>query len=552
MAALPTVKSGTEITKPRHVDLATRPAIAASLGPTVKGASLVHVDPKCPETGVAGVIQRFARRPPPINRSLKRRFARFVANWLKKNLTPLQADIDLSFETWLANTNYPEWRKEELRDLWKKSVDLLRCDPGLLKTVLKKYTKCKSFAKDEFYPTWKQMRGINSRHDLFKIAAGPIFKAIEEVLYKNPYFIKHVPVAERPQYILDRLYRDGAKYVATDYTSFEALFTGELMQICEFQLYRHMTQFIPEGQLFDSIVIRVLGGLNECKFKDFAVKLRATRMSGEMCTSLGNGFSNLMFMLFMCERGGCRDVVGVVEGDDGLFTMVGTPPTTEDFAQLGLIIKMEIHDQIETASFCGMVFDREDRLIVRDPRRVLATFGWTSGQYSHSKTSTRMKLLRAKSLSLAYQYPGCPIVWALASYGLRVTTSIVDTPGWRQWVIDRQSGSYMRDHYKEVLRNDAPIRVPPTNTRLLVENLYGIPVSTQLAIEEYLLSKTDISQLDFPLIDELMDPVWKQYYGGYSHLLQPGETNMVSFSAPVIKEREWSYSQGVVVFPAGA
>jgi hypothetical protein len=318
---------------------------------------------------LAGVRKRFGMKPPTPSRHELRKFRRFVRKWLRKNLRPLAHGLDTSVEAWLETTDYTAARKQELLDAWKAC-----CEAGGIHAK-KRYTAITGFMKDEFYTEPKQARGINARADESKCRFGPIFKLIEKVVFARPEFIKKITVADRPQYIMDRLYRVGARYIATDYSSFEALFTREIMESCEFQLYEYMTTKLHGGKEWYEDVVKVLGGTNECRYKFFTVFLPATRMSGEMCTSLGNGFSNLMFMLYVCKQRGCRNVAGVVEGDDGLFVFVGKAPRSEDFAKLGLIIKAEYHDQLETASFCGLVFDTDDRNNVTDIRKVLAGLG---------------------------------------------------------------------------------------------------------------------------------------------------------------------------------
>jgi len=405
-----------------------------------------------------------------------------------------------------------------------------------------RYFRCSSFAKDEDYPTYKHSRGIFSRSDEFKCAVGPIFKLIEEQVYKHPAFIKHVPVADRPEYIMGLLHREGAIYVATDYTSFEALFVRELMEACEFELYAYMTQYLPSGSEFMHLVREVLGGLNLCVFKDFRLMLEACRMSGEMCTSLGNGFSNLMFMKFFCKRKGCKHIRGVVEGDDGLFTMVGTPPNKEDFALLGLIIKAEVHHTISTASFCGLVFDRVDRINITDPRKVLNNFGWVQRAYAGARPHKLRQLLRCKALSVAYQYPGCPIVAALGAYGIKVTSHT--SVSFKKY-LDRKGGSlYEREQITLAMKKGQfPSKKPGTATRLLVEKLYGISVSVQTIIEAYLGSLKTIQVLDHEQIDAIIPALWKKHYSDYSFVAGRLDKDMVfpcKVWAPLTgKVQEW-------------
>jgi hypothetical protein len=182
------------------------------------------------------------------------------------------------------------------------------------------------------------------------------------VVYEHPAFIKHVPVSDRPDYVRNMVYAVGRRYIATDYSAFESLFTKCIMEACEFELYEYMLSRHPEGKRILERMIRVLGGSNKLRYKYFTVMLEATRMSGEMCTSLGNGFSNLMFMEFVCSKVGSSRIEGVVEGDDGLFGVEGTLPTAEDFKKLGLAIKLEVHDTLDTAGFCGIIFDTENSI----------------------------------------------------------------------------------------------------------------------------------------------------------------------------------------------
>jgi len=505
------IKEDAHISEPQPVALNMRPTVGVSLGCHVAGAACPHPDPHDPETTMAGVRKRFAIKPPNADDRTLRRFSRFVRRWVRRNLTPIAADADVSVEHWLAHTDYPDWRRKELRVQWDGVGSIWDPDKS------HRYFRCSSFMKDESYPTYKHARAINSRSDEFKCAVGPIFKLIEEEVYKLPAFIKHVPVAERPDYIMGRLHREGAKYLATDYTAFESLFVEKLMVACEFQLYSYMTEFLPDGTNFMRLVREVLGGENLCVFKRFRVSLKATRMSGEMCTSLGNGFSNLMFMLFSCAEAGCTEVIGVVEGDDGLFTMIGNPPKTEDFAKLGLVIKAEEHDTISTASFCGIVFDPSERINVTDPAKVLANFGWTQRTHNRCRSSKLRVLLRCKAMSYAFQYPGCPIIQELAAYGLRVTEGVTNSVAMK--LIDQKGfDSYKKGIVKlAVLRGNIPWKETGWATRILVERLYGFTVEQQFHIEAYLRSLINIQPLDDPVLVAKLPLVWGDYFTRYAH-----------------------------------
>ena len=526
------IKPDAKISVPREVDLSKRPVVQTSMGPVLIGAALPHPDPQEPLTMIAGVEKRFAIDPPPNDDKMLDRLGDFVTKWVSLHLTPLSPTSDTSQETWYASTMYPLWRKQELREAY---ADM---DPR----KLDQYLFNNSFQKDEVYPEYKYPRAINSRSDKYKTIVGPIFKLIEKELFKLPWFIKKIPVKDRPKYLFEHLYRDGAKYYATDYTAFEANFRKKVMEKCEMILYRYMTQYLPEGSEWMVHVERGLLGRNHCRFKNFFVDVDATRMSGEMCTSLGNSFSNLMFMLFMCHEKGMdiEKIAGAVEGDDGLFVGEGEFPNEQDFAKLGLMLKMEEHEDLSTASFCGMVFDVEDLVNVTDPYEVLATFGWTSGRYARSKKAKLLTLLRAKSLSLAYQYPGCPILAELARYGMRMTRSY-DVRSLLEK--DRTMSMWDREQLLEALQH--PILNTPVSmrTRLLVERKYGITVETQLRLEEVLRNKNDLDPIHHALTE--LHPDWLDYWTTYVH---EGFTKDIYLEYPAFEPRFLGYPKGLFQF----
>jgi len=451
----------------------------------------------------------------------------------------LPADSDTSFETWVSRTNYPEWRRQDLRIKWAKIEKIENLD--------KRYHAVKSFVKDEFYPDFKHARGINSRTDEFKCAVGPIFKLIEEAVFKDRHFIKRVPVALRPQVIASRLQRLGGKVVTTDYTSFESLFTAEFMDACEFELYDYMTSELPDGPTFMNLVRDVLAGKNRCHWRDFIVEVLATRMSGEMCTSLGNGFANLMLMLFLNEEELKQQVDGFVEGDDGIFVVTGEPPSPADYARLGMVVKLEVHESINTASFCGIVFDVNDLCNLTDPLEVIAKFGYANNRYLRVNRKKTLMLLRCKALSLAHQYPGCPIIQSLAYFGLRATKRVqYYLEGWVKKGGPAGTSMWERDQLLEAIKEQDKL-VPRSigeGSRLLVEKLWDIPTNLQLAVESKLDAKNDLEPLYLPDLVARIPSAWVKYWDGYSTVDDVYSDKVVEPQLPVGKlpgfKPEWT------------
>lgn len=484
----PTKEALIEKLDSKHDDEIRRP-VAVSLGCHLKGAVSPHADMTHYSTTLGGIQKRFLMKPPQTSKNVRRRLNKFVRNWIRENLTPLSRDSDTSVETWLESTNYPRWRKDALLDTWKQAGAVL---------IKGKHTSVKSFIKDEFYDAeFKHPRLINSRHDMFKVAVGPFFKLIEKELFKLPWFIKKIPVNKRAQYIMDRLYKPDGTYIATDYTAYETHFSKEMMNAVEFELYKYMTSELPESAYFNDL-LKVISGKNQLYGHNFHVELEATRMSGEMNTSLGNGFSNLMFMLFACQEAGSINPIGVIEGDDGLFCMDGPQPTKEMFEKMGLTIKLEVLKDISSASFCGLIFDPVDLVNITNPIHVLTSFGWTDRKYCGANKKKLMALLRSKSLSMLYEYQNAPIFQALARYGLRMTEGVRAVSAYHYNLYERemyQAAYAFYNKHSHILYKPVPL-----NTRLLMEREFGLSVESQLRIETYLDNLTGLQPLHLEIV----------------------------------------------------
>jgi len=262
------------------------------------------------------------------------------------------------------------------------------------------------------------------------------------------------------------------------------------MEMCEFELYKYM---LVEREDDCKVMCDVMRGDNKCYYKGFQINVPACRMSGEMSTSLGNGFTNLMAMLFLIdEKGG--NVTGVVEGDDGLF-VTDVSVSAEDFHDLGFDIKIVKNDTYTEASFCGIVASK-DGFPLTDPRKVLLNFGWSHSFSISGKFSTRMGLLRAKALSLLHEHPCCPVLTKFALHYITLTAGF--KPIWSQNWYERQLES-------EVIKFSSVIRemvLTPVSqvVRQQFADLFDIPVEEQLAFESKIPS-FGLSEITDPIVD---------------------------------------------------
>lgn len=491
-----------------------RPIVACSLGCHVNGLVLPHPDPGHTESLVQGALYRFCRRIDYDN-TLLDEFASYVEKWVCR-LTPLSADSDTTLETWLSKTGYSEVRKNELRKA------LLQANLKLGDKIPDEYVKVKSHMKDEPYIDYKYPRPINSRHDVFKCLVGPITQLLNEALFSLPYFIKKIPICDRPKFVRDFFMTSGVETWAGDFSSFEAHFIKKLQLICEFVFFKHMVSNLPDGQAYLDLMSQGKLTLNKLTFKNFCLWIESKRMSGEMDTSLSNSFSNLMFVNFVCFKSGCNELddglhcKSMIEGDDSLFQAFGKQLIERIFQDFGFVIKLLKFDDLNSASFCGMVFDPEDLIIVTDPIEAMVKLGWTRNQYCRSKPSILLSLLRAKSLSMLYQYNGCPILSSMAKAYIRLTPDI----DLKEFL--RKQGTRAFDSYKihrlyeaiEYFNNSGLIKEPGLNTRFLVQSLYGIHIQEQIKLEQYFDSLEVIEPIPLSLLTRYPD-VFKHCWDNY-------------------------------------
>lgn len=483
-----------------------RPPVAKSILPHIK-AIPPKPDNTHPISLMDGMAKRMAYKPPQYDPEMRQRFKKFVLNWVRTNLVPLDEFETFDVQSWLDETNYPLWRKKEILDLHEQFI----MDPDNLE-VRNFYFKAliSIFTKEEYYEEYKHHRGIWARSDLFKAIAGPIFRKIEDQLFKLKYFIKKIPKKDRPAYIVNMMQDYARKYQLSDYTSFESQFTTDMMDDCEFTMYRYMVSNNKVGQWYIQFIFDAIASDNLVMNKFFRVLVKAKRMSGEMNTSLGNSFSNLMFMLFAFDEYKIDYLGPVVEGDDGLVAVSGSIPQ-EYFPKMGLNVKMVIVPELSVASFCGIIFDPLDEINIRDPREPLCTTFWVPKRYALCGEEKYYQLIRSKALSLIFEYPGCPILYKLGRklFEILHNYEVLQEP-------DRDS--YKMYYYKQAYEAYCDDRLPHKDTgiatRILMSDQFGISISEQLAIEREIDNIT-ITAWDCPIATSIMPGLWVHNYDVY-------------------------------------
>lgn len=505
VSEVPVTPPSTEIREGSSITIHPRGArpqrpVSVSLPMYVTGVFMPTPDLNDVSNVVLGATKRVINPiPARKNEQTMKRFKKFVRGWIQTNLVPLAADSDTSVETWLSSTDYPDWRRRELAEIASAQSQT---------DIEERMFQCKSFLKYETYAEYKNPRTINPRPDQFKVFSGPIFKLIEKVVFQMPEFIKKVPLGERPDYIMENVYVPGSMYFVTDYSSFESSFTPDVLDACELQLYDYMTSRLEGGKTWSKIIRKALMGKQTLRFGVATVETKGTRMSGDMCTSLGNGFTNMMLMLFAGHEFGLGKMRAVFEGDDGLGCFERGIPNADFFEELGFTVKMEVVSELFEASFCGMVFDPDARQKMNDPFKFFANLGWTSSQYLGARNSKLMGLLKAKAMSGLYEWKGAPMIPHLC---IRIM-QLAGKYDWRVVYKQRGINGWLREWYDEISKADLTFEEPKIETRLLFERRYGIDVQTQIRFEQRVKS-FELGPLD--LWEITFDKTWEENWSRY-------------------------------------
>lgn len=479
-----------------------RPAMIG-LNSMIKGGVYFRPNTSDPLSAGQGALKRLWHDRPRINRRLLRRLKKFVGKWCREHLNPLTVDDVLDFEAWLAQVNQPESVKDEYRRSYEEFLNAER-DVSCLK-------KKKGFVKKEFYDKPKYHRIISSPDNLEKVVQGPLAHAIEEKLFALPFFIKKVPREQWPAYIADICEGEGLSCYNSDYESFEASFVVEVKKAVELQMAEYMlSNFLCELGAVDMLsrVCRV-----HIMSKLFVGWMKARRHSGEMTTSLFNGFSNLVVNAFIALKlNGATIFRGVVEGDDGLFVHNGRQPQPAQFEQLGFKIKIIHIEKFYEASFCGVVFHPESLRTLANPWKALLTVSWAPDEYLRSSKETRRLLGIVKGLSYLAQYPGCPVIKSISEWLLRVNGfERHRTEEYMLWYeSQRATGWWERKIAGQVRTSQLRVCEPNLQDRLLVERLFGMSLEVQCELERRL----DASSADVDVSD-LVPPMYRAHWLGY-------------------------------------
>lgn len=494
---------------------------AVAIGPIIESDPVI-VDYRSPNNQLRGVIKRVAHAytftPDPNN--LKKMhpnfynsFKAFVKRQVSKfdPLPHYEMSHELLDEQWLNDAkHYNLHQKKNFHEL----LDAFMSTTNRSISHLRNYKNgdiyaCKSFIKREFYDETKEPRIINSRSDLFKALVAPYIKMIEHVVIYNEHYIKGKHPEQRVQRMSEIM--DRYKFVAeSDYSSFEGSFSQELMSICEWELFKHMLHDNQE-------ILNILLPIYADNFKNTIIfstdknhhtyaTFDGSRMSGDMWTSLGNGFTNQMlfeYCAYKSHKLPSDSYDFIVEGDDGFFGYNYDIDFTP-VAQLGFRLKIEKGTHFNDLSFCGTLLG-PGGTAVPDFWRTIEKFGWSFEEHIVRKYSDKInkaqdELLYAKALSLAAESEGVPILQPLAHHILSMNRT------------GRLVQRYITYYEEEILQLSTyqPKCLDITNQmREFFAQTFKIPVSRQLEIESF-ISKQKSPRFILP-INRKLDNITHSY-----------------------------------------
>lgn len=327
-------------------------------------------------------------------------FSEFYKRKVDK-LIPIE-HFDLSREVllshWLDSSSYNQKEKDKFLNIFDSY------EKGEL-IVDHETLHLKSFIKRELYPSPKFARIINSRSDLFKVLVAPYIHTIENYIYDHHYKKHHLDdwVVKRMQYMLhtfDYAYE-------TDYSSFESSFSTQHLKL-EAYFLTHMLKYNPDvAKLVEDAL--TIDNVIYSRAGRFIVP--GTRMSGEMWTSLGNGFMNATLIDFLAYKSKC-ECDYIVEGDDGFasFTRCVDYSICE---KLGFKLKLEQAFSINDVSFCGVRIDPLGRPTGSFEKSLIKLGIVTDSRYFGNSKRTRrllLKLLKAKLMSYNIFFQYTPVI----------------------------------------------------------------------------------------------------------------------------------------------
>nr|QTJ63687.1 RNA-dependent RNA polymerase [Odonatan tombus-related virus] len=223
---------------------------------------------------------------------------------------------------------------------------------------------------------YRAPRLIQARHPSFNIKYGAYIKPIEKHLKTNPQFSKgnYRKMAEK----IVEMKNKYSCYTELDHTSFDAHITTEHLRLTH-TFYSACHGPNSELRQLSKQTIK-----NVAKTRDkITYRVRGTRMSGDVDTSLGNSLINYAIIKQGLEHLKLEGDV-IVNGDDSII-FTHKPIDTEKFIRIMRFYNMESKckptvTEIHKVDFCQhrlVIMNNGNFTLMPNTRRVISRFGMT-------------------------------------------------------------------------------------------------------------------------------------------------------------------------------
>lgn len=429
-----------------------------------------------PSAFILGALKRVVH-PVITDRETLDEFRGFVTSFIHKHFKPVQRLENTHDELdrfWLDNSDYTLREKEAFHEDLERFLQNGPC---------KNFLHCSSFLKREFYQDIKFPRTINSRSNQFKTVFAPLTKLIEQQVYSvlNKHFVK----GKNKQDVVPRLIELTQQFnhiYETDYSSFEGSFSTEIMLACEYQLFRFMSKDNPFHHSMFKKVYHTPNHLHfRCDHRKGHIIVPGSRMSGEMWTSLANGFTNAMLFLFAVKKTQktFKRFDYLVEGDDGLLS-TNFELDTNPITNLGFRLKIQAEEHFNQVNFCGINVCG-GQFIPDIPRRY-AKFAYTLDVGASQSKKRASELALARALSLAYESSGVPVLQSLAHAYIRLHSNAKRDRRHLDWY---QRYRTPMDIFENDFDAGKLFRKVSPNVRQFVEKKFGITIERQIQLETF-------------------------------------------------------------------
>lgn len=365
------------------------------------------------------------------------------------------------------------------------------------------------FIKAEGYPgKTKPPRLICNPQEGEKLLMMMAFWPIMHAMFATKYCTKLIPEHKRPRVITERL-GQGTYFVA-DYTSFECVPNKQLMQSGEHRVLKQLV-----APCYHFLFERIENGGKLYSRQDVVMRTPAVQYSGRYTTSLSNTIRNKLLMDTVSRKLGVS-YRGVFEGDDSLTSWddnVSVDMIQYNLGLIGVTAEISKINDIGKAGYCSMYWDAEYNVIA-EPTKVCATFPFTNSSLGANAANIG-PLLSAKSMSLAYRAPGCPILntiartWISDGVGLMDTRNEYEVRWFNQFSDFTWKRNGQNSRRKSLIVNfNRPdlIREPTVSQRLLFYEVFGIPVADQIIAEQEIAQYKSFT----PTVAEILRPSAKK------------------------------------------